>query len=286
MKALRHLVAAVRAAPPVKAAAGAVPHLDLNSLLDSYYEYRGNRPADKSRSGYFHPSSGLVEETEGCLRAVLFSLLQADTSPTQTHGGMFKVWENGSNRHVGLQSTLHQLASEGFGGIVRFAAEVKLTHPFWPITGHADGIIQTSRGHRYLIDIKTKRSDLCDVLLTPEPPHVLQVNTYMAMSGDTAAYLLYENKDNQRFVGPSSSFRVDFRQDLWERTERYCRSRLIMLRRKDIPPVDEKVCKAYRRGCPYTEVCDQHRDGDLLFDDVDKRSPDLKQKHRLPLLYR
>lgn len=283
LRSLRHLGKPVVRKPLPANGANSAPPLDIISLVDSYYYETGNAPSSK-RDGYFHPSSGLLPEFEGCRRRALFGLMMAPPSPTNIPSVIQRIFDNGHNRHLGLQAKLSSMAAEGFRGIVAFAAEVPVKHHTLPIIGHMDGVLSTVEGHTYVVDFKTINDDGWKNLYGPKPQHVAQLNTYLALSGYRAGYLLYENKNNQKWAGPSESFRVNYDPALWARSVDYCVGLLRDLHEHRIADFDEKTCKAEVQGCSFKASCNAHLSGEATLADLDMRSAELVSKHRLPLI--
>lgn len=280
MKALRHLRGEEPVPVPPPPSRSSPPHVDWNAMVGSYYSHYGNRPLEQ-RAGHFHPSSGLLPEYEGCPRTLIFDLLMAPMTPTAFPEQVLRIFDNGHNRHEGLQRVFARMAQDGFAGVTSFAAEKRVSHPVFPIEGAIDAVVGTRQG-RYILDFKTKKSELWTSLFEPEAKHIVQVNTYLGLSGDRLGYLIYENKDNQKWL----TFPVRYDPDLFRRVLDYCFGVLLRLRRYQIPEYNEKTCKAHWQGCAYVGSCNNHREGKVTLQELDRRPDEVKKRHRLPLLYR
>jgi hypothetical protein len=267
--------------------AGIPPNVDFNAIYEAFsYKYT-NDPEERSRGrtrGVFHPSSGLHPKSGLCPRSVIFELVFAPMSPTQIPGFLAKILDMGSNRHVGLQQTFKNMAALGFMGIVHAESEVACVHPTLPIQGHMDELVTTNVGWRYALDFKTWSEANCAKTFEPEWKHRIQLNTYMGIMGIRTGYMIYENKNNQKWLGPPNKFRVNFSNELYEETEQFCRDVLTEVGNEQMPPFLEKVCKANLMFCAYFEVCQQENNGAVRWEDYDMRDEDQKRRHRLAVI--
>lgn len=267
--------------PPPAEPKGNPPPIDFNTIYETFYYNYVNDPARKADRprGIFHPSSGLHEDTGICKRSLIFELVHAPLSPTSIPGTLCKVLDAGTNRHVGLQKVFKNLAAAGYMGIVGFKEEVHCVHPTLPLSGHMDGLAWTSAGHRYAMDFKTWSSTNCAKTFEPDWKHKIQLNTYMGIYGVRAGYMIYENKDNQKWLGPAGKFRVNYDPKLYSETEQFCYDVLVMAVAKKMPAFDEKICKSNIMFCPYQAVCQQEQDSKVRWDDYDMRDEATKQTH-------
>lgn len=281
---------------PVRAAKGGVPgpaatrrerppHVDWNAVVDTFLWKYGNQREDDGRAqGVFHPSAGLIPECGNCDRAIVFDLICAPKSDTKIDPGLQKVFDNGHNRHFGLDRMFHRIAKLKHMGVVKYEDNVKLRHPRLPISGTADGIITTSAGHVYLLDYKTINSKKFAVTygIDSNLRYKVQLNTYMGMHGTLAGYVIYENKDNQQWATPMDKFRLDFDPVLYRATEDYC-SRIMnkYVHARKLPVFQKKVCDNNIKLCAYAEVCRAEKAGMRDWEDIDRRPEAVLQLHEL-----
>jgi hypothetical protein len=250
-------------------------------VADCYYSTYKNSDDDRPQ-GHLHPSEGLLGDSGSCVRRQVLDLLCADRSPTAFPANILRIFENGHNRHVGLQAAFTDMAAKRHLGIVGFEAEVRFTHPVLPLSGSADGVVTMEDGHRYIIDFKTAATATCEKLTKPIDKAVLQVMTYMGLSGITAAYVIYENKNNQRWLTPMENFRVDFDSGVYRSIEQYCAQVTLQLGRKHLPVYDTRRCDL--EGCSYVDTCHKARDEqEDLVSAVDRRPPTIRAQHEAAL---
>lgn len=267
--------------------AGSPPSVDFNAIFEAFSYHYTNDPEQRSKDrtrGVFHPSSGLHHKNNLCHRSVMFELIFAPMSATAIPGFLAKILDMGSNRHVGLQKTFADLASIGFMGIVSAQKEVACVHPSLPLQGHMDELIVTRGGWRYALDFKTWSENNCAKTFEPEWKHRLQLNTYQGMAGVRAGYMIYENKNNGKWLGPPHKFRINFSNELYEETEQFCYDVLKEVEAERMPPFEEKVCKSNLMFCAYKNVCDLEQNSAVTWQDYDMRDDAQKKKHRLALL--
>jgi hypothetical protein len=263
---------------------GRPPNIDWVSVVDSHLWNHHNKPApdDGRRQGVFHPSAGLHSSIGNCPRQIIFDLLCSPKTPTRIPANLRKILDNGTNRHVGLEKYFYEMADLRHMGIQSFEGELAVEHPVLPIYGHADGRVGFTNGWRYIIDFKTASPKSCAKMYEPEFKHRVQINTYMGCLGERAAYVIVENKEGQKWLGPMNpNFRVDFDAKLFEETEEYCIDILTMVKNETIPDFDQTVCNASLTFCAYQGVCDQQRtvqarDTQLF---PDHRNPEIKRRH-------
>ena len=237
---------------------GRPPHVDWAGLLEAHYYEYGNSVEEKENrgQGVFHPSAGLLHGQGHCLRQIVLDLVCAPRSATMFPAKLLRIFEAGSNRHIGILGALVRAGIRHFRGVVNAQEEVKLKHPWLPLAGSADAIVTMATGHRYVIDFKTVNAKGYAKLVKPSETYTLQVNTYMGMAGIRAGYILYENKDSQEFAKPMENFRVSFDPKLYAKTEAFCGDVLVRyVRPGKLPLFDDKTCE--RQGCAYTAVCDK-----------------------------
>lgn len=260
---------------------GLPPRIDFGTIYETFSVNYTNsvEHKEKRRRGIFHPSSGLHHDSGNCPRTVIFGLLLAPLSKTAIPSLLCKVLDAGNNRHVGLQAVFKNMAKAQYMGIVAFADEVPCSHHTLPLAGHMDGLVQTKAGYRYALDFKTWSSKNCEKTFAPEWKHFLQLTTYMGLYGVKAGYVIYENKDNQKWLGPPDKFRVNFDPKVYGEIEQYCFDILQFVVNKEMPIFDEKTCKANIMFCPYAGVCGKENDGQLKWDDYDMRDEQTKQVH-------
>lgn len=261
--------------------AGVPPNIDFATLFDTFFTPWYNHPDRKSERtrGIFHPSSGLHSSTGLCERSLIFELVFAPMSPTNIFPKLAKVLDSGSNRHVGLQRVFHNMAKAQHMGVIHFEDEALCKHPWLPLSGRTDGLVVTNWGWRYLVDFKTWSSKNCEKTFEPEWKHKVQLNTYMGILGVKAGYMIYENKDNQTWLGPPNKFRVNFDTNLFAETEAFCVEVLTLVSRQEMPAFDEKVCKDNLTFCPYQGICDQEKLSQVVWDDFDMRDDPTKLLH-------
>lgn len=257
------------------------PHFDWAKLADDFLWVWYNHPDRRAHRprGIFHPSAGLHWETGACKRAIVFELLYAPMSPTRITPMLAKILENGTNRHVGLQKLFKDMADNGYMGMVSAKSEVIATHYRLPLLGHADEVVQMRDGHQYLYDFKTASSKVCETLYEPKVQHRVQINTYAGILNIRTMYMIYENKDNQKWIGPMERMRIEFDPRLYAETEEFCLETLRIVNSEQLPEYSEKVCKDNITFCWYKNICDKCKAGTVNWEDVDKRPETVKRKH-------
>ena len=234
--------------------------------------------------GVFHPSEGLHPDSGLCVRKVMFDLLCADRSATDIPARLGKIFENGSDRHAGIQTSFETMAAHKLFGITFAQREVRAVHPTLPLEGSADLVIGTSEGGRYVIDIKTINAKSYLELRKVDATHKLQLTTYGGILGIDTGYMWYENKNTQDWAGPSEAFKVMVDRRLYAEVEDFCRHILSELAHKRMPAFDEKTCSDNKLFCAYQGVCQKERAGQN-FMEFDRRTDALKKRH-LPILPR
>ena len=261
---------------------GNPPPVDFNVIFESFVYRYTNDPEQRSKGrtrGVFHPSNGLHPESGLCRRSVIFELIFAPMSPTSIPGFLAKNLDNGSNRHVGLQKTFKDLAAIGFMGIVHAEHEVFCKHPTIPIQGHMDELVVTNTGWRYALDFKSWSEANCAKTFEPEWKHKVQLNTYMGIKDVKAGYMIYENKNNQKWLGPPNKFRINFSRELFEETEQFCVDVLRDVANERMPPLEDSVCKKNVMFCAYQDICGQENNGAVTWHDYDMRDDVQKKIH-------
>lgn len=265
--------------------------LNWNAVYNGFLERRLNSAKARSNplapeyrsQGVFHPSAGLHPDSTNCVRSIMFDLYCAAPSDTYKPIRMLRAMQNGSNRHVGIQSMFRQMADEGWAGIQRVDIEPSLYLPSHSIRGSADLIVHFDK-HRVLIDIKTISDAEAKNVFEPLIEHRWQVNTYMGIAGVHDGYVLYENRGSLEFLGPPKRFRIAFDPTMWHETLRYCSDILDRLYENDLPEFEQTVCDANVLFCPYVAACKAHRETGEL---IDARLPDMRYVHehrRLPII--
>lgn len=239
------------------------------NLADPHYgwwitdeDWKRLNPYGVRSQGHFHPSSGLMEGWS-CDRAVVFDLQSKERSPTRIPGTLAKILNNGTNRHVGLHVLFLGMARLNFGGVARYEFETKLSHPSLPIQGTRDGKVTMESGHSYVLDFKTIGSSGFNKVKAkgPQEKHVVQLNTYMGLGDDDVGFIVYENKDNQRWseIAPCV---VYFDRDMYKQSEHYCRRIIKDHVEPDVlPEYLPSVCSNAIMFCNYEKVCKKALEG-------------------------
>lgn len=228
------------------------------------------------KQGYFHPSTGLYEGTEACIRSVMFDLMMAKRSkqPLERQRMPMRL-DAGSNRHIGLHVAFLGMAHYKWMGVQSYRYEVPVAHKTLPLKGSVDGIVTMRSGKNYVLDFKTKADKPWKALRQVERGHAGQLQTYEGLLQEPNGAVLYENKDNQQ-VAPYS---VKSDPRTTEEAERFMRKVLVQLGKKKLPKFAEGVCAANKMFCAYISVCDKHRAG-ATFDSLDGRDAFHKEWHR------
>ncbi len=285
--------------PPPGAApvSGTAPHYDWSYIADMFLRKTYNSSKGhygdwindetwrklnhhNARSpGFFHPSSGLVEDMGACERLIIFDLLCAPQSESKVPIHLARILENGSNRHIGLHVLFLGMAAHRFMGIKSYYPEPRATHTKLPISGSADGLVEMDNGWRYVLDFKTIKSENWAKLYNPEPKHIVQVQTYVEILDAHAGYVIYENKNNQKWATPMERMRVQRNPTTKTRIEAFCHSVLEKAVRYQLPVFNERTCKDNLTFCKYVDVCTQARGGAKL-QQFDRRSDDVKEWHQ------
>lgn len=150
-------------------------------------------------------------------------------------------------------------------------AEVPISNEEYRLLGHADGIINDSKG-RAILEIKsvgagtirmedyesfknaTSENDMWKKVRQPFPTHLRQLNLYMYCLGIHDGVFIYEWKANQDV----KEFSVRYQPELIEDILAGCKSVIHGLE-SGIPPMrptlaessDSRICK----NCPYAKFC-------------------------------
>lgn len=262
---------------------GPAPFLDIPAVTDDFLKTWYNSPernlGQGRHQGVFHPSSGLHPEAHACERLTVFDLLCAEVSETHISPMLSKILENGTNRHKGLNELFGKLAEKKYKGVEKFEHDIPAVHPRLPLLGEADGRLWYGGGHRVVMDFKTINTKNFGTTCNPSLKHKLQVNTYCGLLGERMGYVLYENKDNQKWSVPANDYYTPFDPKLYAEVEDYCLGILRRIANEEIPEFDQKECDDGYTFCAYSKVCSAHRDGRMTFQQIDRRSEKLKHRH-------
>ena len=276
------------AAPPLKwklpqvRPIGEAPRYDWASITDNFVWKWLNDPkrkAEHASSGIFHPSAGLHPDIGTCKRTLVFELIFAPVSRASIPSQLAGPLQNGTDRHEGLHKLFERMAAESYMGITKAERELSCIHPYLPISGHADMRLTMKDGWQYLFDYKTMSSSNCAKTYEPTFKHRVQLTTYMGILGVTNGQMIYENKDNQKWLGPMDRFRVDFDPNLYAEIEGFCTDILSLVKDETLPAFDKKECDSCIKFCWYQDICTQERRGKVDWIDYDLRAESVKKRH-------
>jgi len=236
-------------------------------------------PYHKRSQGHFHPSSGLLEGI-GCARSAVLDLLCATKSEPKVQASLAAILDNGTCRHVGMHTAFLGMARLGYGGVGEYLFETRLQHQSLPLEGSRDGKVVMQNGSSFIIDYKTVNANGFSKIAKdgPKESHVVQLNTYMGMGGDSVGIILYENKDNQR----CQQCIIDFDPMLYRMVESRCKELLRFAVDCRLPEYDSATCRNSCTLCDYSWACSAERSGEDV-QLLDNRTEELREGHRRAL---
>ena len=244
--------------PPVKVPAGKKrlihePPPSLRGIIEQA------QALDGDCRGYLRPSS-----LWGCERACVYLLTRAPKSPDLKNARLKRILDVGTATHTVVQGYLANHPEWWFAPEARVEVVVEGVR----IKGSCDGIlIRRSDGYRFGIEIKTKKHDLFDALVTPDPDHVRQASLYAKLHRVYWITILYWDKDQQHL----KEYPVSYEEGMWESIKERIRTIKAFAEKavgegkplywenidpECMPPFVKKRCDV--GFCNYWEICRSH----------------------------
>lgn len=230
-----------------------IPDIDfIAHIREGMKRYDGNRPED----GWFHPS-----ELDGC--SVSIYLNKVFGKPNNKKGDFSPE----GKMAVTLGHAIHEMLENAMYRSdigTSFKHEVPLESPTERIKGTCDGILDMGK-HRYILEFKSCKSEWFDKYrFIPDKKHVQQVHCYMFMANIRVAYIIYYNKNDNKFKQHRIEYKMSIMQPILDRLRSIRTSVMTRTVPTDKRFISCDVLNKPRKACPnYMRCLKFHGGGEL-----------------------